>query len=95
MVVIPGIKRIKQLGIFALIAIVFFGAAAFYQIRMLNKAHSSFEDYYAFRGCTTLLERADTYGICKTGSGSTIKIVKYEGKWYLDGDLPCKTGICL
>ena len=55
----------------------------------LKKAHSTFENYYDFRGCRQLLERTDSYGICKTDSGQTIKIVKYQGKWYLDGDLPC------
>lgn len=55
---------------------------------VLTKAHSTFENYYAFRGCTELLERTDTYGICKTGDGQTVKIVLDEGKWYLDGDGP-------
>ena len=54
----------------------------------LRKAHSTFENYYAFRGCAQLIEKTDEYGICKTDSGQTIKIVKYENKWYLDGDLP-------
>jgi hypothetical protein len=54
----------------------------------LRKAHRTFEDYYAFRGCVQLLEKTDDYGICKTNSGQTIKIVKYQNKWYLDGDLP-------
>ena len=59
-----------------------------YQVRLLHKAHSSFANYYSFRGCTQLLEKTPTYGICKTASGQTIKIVSYQGKWYLDGDLP-------
>lgn len=54
----------------------------------LRNAHSTFENYYAFRGCEKLLKKTDTYGICKTSSGNTIKIVKYQNKWYLDGDLP-------
>jgi hypothetical protein len=60
-----------------------------YQVVYLRKAHSTFENYYAFRGCTQLLEKTDTYGTCKLSSGQTIKIVKYQNKWYLDGDLPC------
>ena len=60
----------------------------------LSVAHSTFENYYAFRGCATLLDRTDTYGTCTTASGKTIKIVKYEGRWFLDGDLPCKSGLC-
>jgi hypothetical protein len=59
-----------------------------YQYFYLKKAHSTFENYYAFRGCTELITRTDDYGICKTKSGETIKIVKYQGKWFLDGDLP-------
>lgn len=60
-----------------------------YQILCLKKAHSTFENYYAFRGCAQLLEKTESYGTCKTNSGETIKIVKFEGKWFLDGDLPC------
>ncbi len=59
------------------------------QTLLLRKAHSTFENYYAFRGCVQSLERTPEYGICKTDSGQTIKIVKFQGKWYLDGDLPC------
>ncbi|MBU6389224.1 hypothetical protein KGQ71_01780 [Patescibacteria group bacterium] len=54
----------------------------------LKRAHSSFENYYAFRGCQQLLERTSDYGVCRTDSGAVIKIVKYQDKWYLDGDLP-------
>jgi len=64
------------------------GAFAIYQWNYLRIAHSSFESYYAFRGCQTLVDRTDTYGDCKLADGSTIKIVAYNGKWYLDGDLP-------
>lgn len=62
----------------------------------LRQAHSTFQNYYAFRGCAELLSKTDDYGTCKTASGETIKIVKYENKWYLDGDLPwaCLGKIC-
>jgi len=71
-------------------------AFAVYQILYLRKAHSTFENYYAFRGCTQLLEKTDSYGTCKIASGQTIKIVKFDGKWYLDGDLPwaCLGKVC-
>jgi hypothetical protein len=62
--------------------------AGLYQIYILRIAHSSFENYYKFRGCVQLLEKTDTYGTCKISSGETIKIVEFQGKWYLDGDLP-------
>ena len=62
----------------------------------LRKAHSTFDNYYAFRGCKQLIQRTETYGICKTDRGQTIKIVKFQGRWYLDGDLPtCLLHICL
>ena len=62
----------------------------------LRKAHSTFENYYAFRGCAQLLEKTDAYGTCKINSGQVIKIVKYNSRWYLDGDLPtCWLGVCL
>ncbi len=62
----------------------------------LRKAHSIFENYYAFRGCVQLLNKTDDYGTCKTSSGQTIKIIKYQNKWYLDGDLPwaCLGSVC-
>jgi len=61
----------------------------------LRRAHSSFENYYAFRGCTQLVQKTDSFGICKTDSGETIKMILYKGKWYLDGDLPvCDFGVC-
>ena len=59
-----------------------------YWVFYLQKAHSTFDNYYAFRGCKSLVERTDTYGICKLKDNSTIKIVLYNGKWFLDGDLP-------
>jgi hypothetical protein len=57
-------------------------------VKYLNRAHSTFANYYAFRGCTQLLEQTPDYGICKLRSSRTIKIVNYHNKWFLDGDLP-------
>jgi hypothetical protein len=59
------------------------------QVLYLRKAHSTFENYYAFRGCIRLIKKTTDYGICKTASGQTIKIVKFDNRWFLDGDLPC------
>jgi hypothetical protein len=80
----------KKKALLALIVIItaFLIASGIHQLRTVDIAHSSFENYYAFRGCVQLLEKTDTYGICKTASGKTIKIVLYNGKWYLDRDLP-------
>lgn len=81
------IKNKKKLTlvvvIFAIVAIAF----GINQTLILKKAHSTFENYYVFRGCVQLLEKTDIYGICRTNAGQTIKIVKYKNKWYLDGDL--------
>ncbi|MDR3519901.1 MAG: hypothetical protein P4L63_03400 [Candidatus Pacebacteria bacterium] len=79
------IKNKKIIILILLIIITALGVGEFF---FLRKAHSSFENYYNFRGCVQLLEKTDTYGICKLSSGQTIKIVKYQNKWYLDGDLP-------
>src|ERR1700733_8276106 len=55
----------------------------------VEKAHSTFDDYYAFRGCEKLIDKTDTYADCELASGETIRIVEVGGQWYLDGDLPC------
>jgi hypothetical protein len=66
---------------------------AIYWIIYLNIAHSTFDNYYKFRGCTEQINRTDDYGFCKLNSGQIIKLVKYQDKWYLDGDLPVSCGI--
>ena len=82
------IKNKTAIGILILAAIIIFAAGVDW-VLILKKAHSSFENYYAFRGCTELVSKTADAGYCKTASGQTIKIVKFQGKWYLDGDLPC------
>ncbi len=88
------IKKKTAIIISALvILILIFGTKQWYSLR---QAHSTFENYYAFRGCVQLLDKTDTYATCKLGNGETIKIVKYQDKWYLDGDLPwaCLGKLC-
>lgn len=63
-------------------------ALCLWQAIVLRKAHSSFENYYAFRDCAQLLDRGPDYGTCRTADGQTIKIVLYQGRWFLAGDLP-------
>jgi hypothetical protein len=58
------------------------------QFFILQQARSSFDNYYAFRGCTQLIQKTDTYGTCKLSSGETIEIVEIGNKWYLAGDEP-------
>ena len=67
------------------LALIAIGTWQFYRLRF---AHSTFQNYYNFRGCVQLLEKTDTYGRCKVASGETIKIVLIDGTWYLDGDGP-------
>ncbi len=80
--------------LFAIIIIAIVVAAGFlaHTIYKTNLAHTTFERYYAFRGCSQLIDRTDTYGDCQLPNGQTIKIVLYDGKWYLDGDLPSRWG---
>ena len=78
----------KVVVILTLIVIIAGSTAMYFQVRMLHKAHSTFDNYYAFRGCAQLLKRTPTYGVCRTQSGDVITIVLYKGKWYLQGDLP-------
>jgi hypothetical protein len=81
-----NIRRITLfLTVIILLAVVF----GIYQVLYLRKAHSTFENYYAFRGCVQLIKKTQDYGICKISSGQTIKIVKFDNRWFLDGDLPC------
>ena len=73
----------------AVVAILFFGIK---EAIRTDTAHQTFENYYAFRGCTQLIDRTDALGHCKTADGQTI----INNKWYLDGDLPmCWGPICI
>lgn len=58
------------------------------QFFVLQKAHSTFENYYNFRGCVQLIGATTDSGICRISSGQIIKIVKIQNKWYLEGDGP-------
>lgn len=68
-----------------------------WQFMTLRQAHSSFDNYAAFRGGKQITSHTDTSGSCTLASGQTIKIVQFRGKWYLDGDLPplCFGNFCL
>lgn len=54
----------------------------------IDRAHSSFENYFRFRKCEELVERTDEFATCRLSNGKIIKIVEFEDRWYLDGDLP-------
>ena len=86
-----NLKKIfkTKIIIVVVILVVFLVIFGLYQIYYLRLAHSTFDNYYKFRGCAELVEKTDTYGLCKLSSGQTIIIVKYDNRWFLDGDLPC------
>jgi hypothetical protein len=64
------------------------GGLLSYTVYQTYLAHTTFERYYAFRGCVQLVDKTDTYGDCKLSSGQTIKMVLINNKWYLNGDGP-------
>lgn len=68
--------------------VVVLGAFFAYQVHRLTIAHSTFENYYKFRGCKTTIVKTETYGDCQLADGSTIRMVKFNDAWFLDGDLP-------
>jgi len=82
-------SRNRVLVIALLIGVIMIALFGISQVLYLKKAHSTFENYYAFRGCVRLLERTGEYGTCKLSDGKIIKIVEFKDNWYLDGDLPC------
>jgi hypothetical protein len=58
------------------------------QFFTLQKAHSTFENYAAFRDCQQITSKTDDLGTCITNSSESITIVKINNKWYLEGDGP-------
>ncbi len=71
-----------------LVASILLIAFVTWQIFYLTQAHSTFENYAAFRGCAHILSRTDTNGTCTTTSGETVTLVKFDNRWFLKGDLP-------
>ena len=78
----------KIVLIITIVIIVILSIFVIQQLLVLQKAHSTFNNYYIFRECVQLLEKTDVSGVCKTKSGSIITIVKIDNKWYLKGDGP-------
>lgn len=81
-------KKHKKILTICLSVFVIFLIVCIWQIFYLRWAHSSFGNYYKFRGCQGLIEKNDLFGKCRLSDGKVIKIVKFDNKWYLDGDLP-------
>ena len=90
------IRKKKLLIIVIILAIIVVFVLGINYWLYLRKVHSTFDNYYFFRGCIKLLQKTDDYGTCKLASGNIIKIVKFQNKWYLNGDLPwaCLGKIC-
>jgi hypothetical protein len=61
-------------------------AVGIWQFFVLRKAHSSFANYAAFRGCATITGQSATSGTCTLGNGQSITMVERNGKWFLQGD---------
>jgi hypothetical protein len=81
-------KQIKVIILLILLVFIMLAVLAIYWINALQIAHSTFDNYYKFRGCTDLINKTADHGYCEIGSGQVIKIVRYNNRWYLDGDLP-------
>jgi hypothetical protein len=69
-------------------AVVILGALFTWQVLYLQKAHSTFDNYAAFRGCEQITSETATSGTCALSSGQSITIVKFDNRWFLQGDLP-------
>ena len=91
-------KKRKALLAAGLFVIATLGVLVIGQAIYVEHAHQTFDNYYAFRGCQQLLTKTDHDATCRLSSGEVIKMVKYQNKWYLSGDLPvCWLGnsLCL
>jgi hypothetical protein len=75
------------LGILAFLVFLLFVSCLIYQIVTTRKAHQTFEGYCHWRGLEVVNKSAD-YGFCADKYGNEFKIVSFNGKWYLNGDLP-------
>ncbi len=80
--------RWQQVASIVIVLGIVCGAFIAHQAYTTNLAHTTFDRYYAFRGCVQLIDKTDTYGDCRLSNGQIIKLVLINGKWYLDGDGP-------
>ena len=70
--------------------VILLSAFVYFQIRTIQKAHETFDGYCKWRGLE-VVSKSDTFGYCKDAkNGKEFKIVLFNNKWYLDGDLPPK-----
>lgn len=83
-----GMFKSKTFWGIGILLVIIAGAFLASQVYTTYEAHTTFEKYYAFRGCTQLIDRTATYGDCTLAGGASIRIVLINGKWYLQGDGP-------
>lgn len=59
-----------------------------YQVITTYEAHGTFDGYCKWRGLE-IVNQSNDFGYCRDAvSGQVFKIVLFNGRWYLDGDLP-------
>lgn len=58
-----------------------------YQAVTTYHAHDTFVGYCHWRGLQ-VINQSSGFGYCGDNSGNTYKIIQYNGRWYLGGDLP-------
>lgn len=68
--------------------VILLGIFCVWQVLYLHRAHSTFNNYAAFRGCANITSETATSGTCTLTNGESITIVKFNDKWFLQGDLP-------
>jgi hypothetical protein len=82
-------KRNIFIILILLILLILIGSFVAYQMITTIKAHETFEGYCKWRGLAVESKGSD-FGYCKNlSTGKVDKIVLFEGRWYLNGDLPC------
>lgn len=80
-------KNKTAIGVIIVLAVIAISAGLYWN-SYLEKAHSTFENYAAFRGCTSTSNKTATSSDCVLKSGGSIKLVEIHNKWYLEGDGP-------
>ncbi len=74
----------------AISVLLFFAIIGFmiYQVITTYNAHSTFDGYCKWRGLEVINQSSD-FGYCRDAiSNQMYKMVLFDGRWYLDGDLP-------
>ncbi len=79
----------KKLSIIIALLILIAGVFIVSEMITTYKAHETFEGYCKWRGLVTESKTSDS-GYCRNPhTGQEYKMVLFNGRWFLDGDLPC------